>query len=63
MYFLFSICEKALEALGAMTSHPDTYKYPSYLLELLGKILPLREIIARELLSIDTADQVIFLFF
>lgn len=41
-----------------MTSHPDTYKYPSYLLELLGKILPLREIIARELLSIDSADQV-----
>lgn len=53
----FSICETALDALGRLVSQPDTSKYPTYILDFLTKILPLREIIVRELMSPEP-DQV-----
>lgn len=38
--------------------HPLTYKYPQKLKEILEKILPLREIIAREHMNPHGADRV-----
>ncbi|KAL0277773.1 UNVERIFIED_CONTAM: hypothetical protein PYX00_004941 [Menopon gallinae] len=54
-----SICEKALDALGRLVSQPDTCKYPTYVLDFLTKILPLREIIVRELMSPEPDQDLI----
>lgn len=56
----FSICEKALEFLKVVVDLPENYKYSTYLLEFLGRILPLGEIIGRELIAGESMDQVVF---
>ncbi|KAJ9589083.1 hypothetical protein L9F63_017628 [Diploptera punctata] len=39
------LAESALEALCNMATHPETHKYPSTCLRLLGKLLPLQQVI------------------
>ncbi|KAK6640059.1 hypothetical protein RUM43_008336 [Polyplax serrata] len=52
-----SICEKCLEFLKVVVDLPDNYKYPTYLLEFMGRILPLGEIITRELAEGESMDE------
>jgi hypothetical protein len=42
---LYRLAESSLDALTNMATHPETHKYPSTCLRLLGKLLPLQQII------------------
>jgi hypothetical protein len=39
------LAESALDALTNMATHPETHRYPSTCLRLLGKLLPLQQMI------------------
>jgi hypothetical protein len=41
----YRLAESSLDALTNMATHPETHKYPSTCLRLLGKLLPLQQII------------------
>jgi hypothetical protein len=41
----YRLAESALDALSNMVTHPETHRYPSTCLRLLGKLLPLQQII------------------
>ncbi|XP_068084761.1 importin-13 [Anabrus simplex] len=45
--YISGVPESALEALTNMATHPDTHKYPATCLQLMGRLLPLHEIIQR----------------
>jgi hypothetical protein len=41
----YRLAESSLDALTNMATHPETHKYPSTCLRLLGKLLPLQQIL------------------